>query len=450
LINISEIEKYSIAVKDHNERFKSLEQKLDIFYSNYQNKWKIIKLVDVWLYFIKALHDSYGIDGLKTFLLSEFNCSNRFAMNYELGTNLNNKLNTYRSTFLFYIFVNILSRPLLPGAVVNGIIKKLRWRFARWIILQIPEKSDLSRKNEFINYIIEYFDGYFDNSFNKEFVQLINNAIPTVFFSKPVKTLTNSDLTIECAPWSLFDFSGLERIFLIQRPVTIIGLQHGGGKFAYISEKGEDIEEQLADTFYGWGLSKNMNQRQHRYPKRKRTSIEKPNEKRVLWIEKGIMTTWWKFLSPYQYQELMESETIKYIANELKNSNIEYYNLPHYHNQMKSNQYDGLRGKELDNPTGRGEDIIGLNDIVIFDIVTSSLIHYCIEKEILFLLVVPRASIEYYTPNQKEWFDVMRKTNLVFYNDEKDKMGKMLIKLIDSKAEIPMELKKYHNKIFII
>ena len=83
-------------------------------------------------------------------------------------------------------------------------------------------------------------------------------------------------------------------------------------------------------------------------------------------------------------------------------------------------------------------------------IVTSSLIHYCIEKEILFLLVVPRASIEYYTPNQKEWFDVMRKTNLVFYNDEKDKMGKMLIKLIDSKAEIPMELKKYHNKIFII
>ena len=56
--------------------------------------------------------------------------------------------------------------------------------------------------------------------------------------------------------------------FLIQRPVTIIGLQHGGGKFAYISEIGEDIEEQLADTFYGWGLSINMNQRQHRYSKR--------------------------------------------------------------------------------------------------------------------------------------------------------------------------------------
>ena len=124
--------------------------------------------------------------------------------------------------------------------------------------------------------------------------------------------------------------------------------------------------------------------------------------------------------------------------------------MPHYHNNFKSNLYDGLRGKVLDNPTGLGEYVICINDIVIFDIVTSSLIHYCIEEEILFLFVVPRASIEYYTPNQKEWFDVMRKANLGFYNDEKNRLGNMLIKLIDSKAEMPIELKKFHNEKFII
>ena len=124
--------------------------------------------------------------------------------------------------------------------------------------------------------------------------------------------------------------------------------------------------------------------------------------------------------------------------------------MPHSHNQFRSNKYDGLRGKELDNFSGRGEDFIRINDIVIFDIVTSSLVHYCIEHEILFLFVVPKASIEYYTPNQKEWFNVMRNANLAFYNDEDDRMGKMLIKLIDSKVEMPIELRKYHDRTFII
>ena len=445
LINKTDIKRYLISVQNHKERFVSIEQKLDIFYSEYKNKRKIIKLVYIWLFFVKALHDTYGIDVLKAFLLSEFNCPNRFAINYELGVDLNNKQNPYKFKYLFYIFINFLSKPLLPGAIVNGVLKKLRWRFAKWIISQIPEKSDLSRKNEFINYIIEYFD----NSFDGEFEQLIKNAIPTVFYSKPVKTLIKSNLILEGSPWSIFDFQGFERIFLIQRPVTIKGSQHGGGHNTYISEVGEDIEEELADTYYGWGLSENLNHRQPRYSKRERKLTKNTNGRRVLWIEKARVSTWCKFVWPYQYQVWIESETVKYIANELQNAQIEYYNLPHTHNDFRSNKYDGLRGKELDNLTGLGEDIIGNNDIVIFDIITSSLIHYCIEHEILFIFVVPRSSVEYYTSNQKEWFDVMRNANLVFYNDENDRMGKALIKLIDSKAEMPIELRKYHNRKFI-
>ena len=442
----SDIERYLISVKNHKKRLRAIEQKLEIFYSDYKNKRKIIKLVDIWLFFITALHDAYGVDGLKSFLISEFNCSNRFAMKYELGIDLNNGLKSYKFKYLFYIFVNFLSRPLIPGAIVNGVFKKLRWRFAKWIILQIPEKFDLATKTELSSHIIEYFD----NRFNKELEQLIINAIPTVFYYKPVKTLIRSKLTLEGSPWSLCDFQGLERILLIQRPVTIIGLQHGGGHNTYISEIAEDIDEELADTYYGWGLSKNMNHRQSRYPKRKKILIKNTNATRVLWIEKGNSTTWSKFVWPYQYQALIETESLKYIANELQNAEIEYYNLPHSHNQLRSNLYDGLREKELDNLTGRGEDVIRMNDIVIFDIVTSSLIHYCIEHQILFLIVVSRVGVEYYTPNQKEWFDVMRKANLIFYNDENDKMGKTLIKLIDSQAQIPLELKKYHDRKFII
>jgi len=446
MINKSDIEQYLIFVKNHKDRFQSIEQKLDIFYSDYENKKKIIKLVKVWLYFITAVHKAYGKDGFKEFLLSEFNCSNRFAMNYELGIDLNNKLEPFKFKYLFYVFINFLTRPLLPGAIVDGVLRKVRWRFAKWIILQIPEKTDLERKNEFITFVIEYFD----NCFGSEFDKLIENALPTVFYSKPIKTLTKRSLTIEGSPWSLCDFQGFEKIFLIQRPVTIIGSQHGGGHNAYISEVGEDIEEELADIYYGWGLSENHNHRQSRYPRRKSLSKTDTNERRVLWIEKACISTWPKFVWPYQYQVLIESDTIRYIANELQDAQIDYYSLPHSHNQFRSDKYDGLRGKEITNFTGRGEDFIGTNDIVIFDIVTSSLIHYCIEHEILFIFVVPRSSIEYYTSNQKYWFDVMRNQNLVFFNDEKGKMSEVLTKLIDSKAEMPLELKKYHDNKFII
>jgi hypothetical protein len=45
---------------------------------------------------------------------------------------------------------------------------------------------------------------------------------------------------------------------------------------------------------------------------------------------------------------------------------------------------------------------------------------------------------------------MMRNVNLAFYNDEKNKMGNILAELIDSKTEMPIELRKYHNRRFII
>ena len=85
MVNKTDIEQYLTFVENHKERFKSIEPKLEIFYSDYKNKRKIIKLVHMRLFFISAFRDAYGIDGLKAFLLSEFNCTNRFAINYELG-----------------------------------------------------------------------------------------------------------------------------------------------------------------------------------------------------------------------------------------------------------------------------------------------------------------------------------------------------------------------------
>ena len=127
-----------------------------------------------------------------------------------------------------------------------------------------------------------------------------------------------------------------------------------------------------------------------------------------------------------------DKETLgKDINSDLKNDKCTYINVLGINKAIE---------KSIDNS----------NDIVIFDIVTSSLIHYCIEHEILFIFVVPRSSIEYYTSNQKYWFDVMRNQNLVFFNDEKGKMSEGLTKLIDSKAEMPIELKKYHDNKFII
>ena len=72
------------------------------------------------------------------------------------------------------------------------------------------------------------------------------------------------------------------------------------------------------------------------------------------------------------------------------------------------------------------------------------------ESEILFILVVPREDVLAFTDQQKEWFELMRNSNLAFYNDEVGSLSSRIIKIMNDNIKIPSQLRNYHNEKFII
>ena len=165
---------YFKIIEKHNNSFVVIEDKLRDFFKEYKNRNKIITLLGIWLYFIRALYESYGEKGLQSFLDSDYDCVNRFAYKYEYGLSINNKIKNIKRTKPFIFLDLFLEKPLLPGGIVTSLIHKLKWRFTHLIIAFTPIKSSSKRKNELNLYISEYFN---DLSIDKENYKNISELI---------------------------------------------------------------------------------------------------------------------------------------------------------------------------------------------------------------------------------------------------------------------------------
>jgi hypothetical protein len=433
---------------EHETKFRGLLQWLEVFYYDYKNSKKIIQLLGTWLYFIRSLHESYGMEGLKSYSEGDFACPIRFSFYYEFGFNINYKAKGFKSYLLFKVFNNFLNSALLPGAKVSSIYSKFKWRFSQFVILNIPIQIQASRKDRIVKKIMDYFDEYFTEEEVTELAKYLSNSLPSVFFEDKFNVPEEKELNVECAPWTFFEFSGFERVFLFDRYVKVTGLQHGGGYFGYNLQYGTRFEENISDEFIGWGLSPNRNERQHRYTHRDQNSMTSITPSRLIWVERARLSIFNYFMWPCQLQQLYSLKAIEYVFGELSKVNMKYFNMP-YPSHLRSRKYDGLRGEELYSNKNYGENILGFGDIVIFDTSDSSLIHHCIEQEIPFILVVSRDVISGLSRQQNDWFDVIRNAELAFFDDETGMMSKKINEVFQSKYYIPEELKEFHNTVFI-
>jgi len=433
---------------EQNAEFKRIIKSLDQFYTGYTNKEKIIQLLSAWLYFFRSLHESYGFDAVKDFSQNDFGCPIRFSFFYEYDFDINNKSKIYKNKYLFKILNGFLSNALLPGSVIHSIYCKLRWRFAKFIVVNIPVNITAKRKALSVKHIMDYFNGYFSEQESQEIEKYISDALPSVFYEEQINVLAKNPLNVECAPWTFLEFSGYERIFLLNRHVKVTGLQHGGGYFAFEPQYGTRFEESISEKFIGWGLSPQYNERQHRYPRNNKGLNSKTVLRRLIWVEHCRLSIFNYFMWPRQIMQSYNTKAIKYISDELKKVKTPFYSMP-YPNHLRSKQYDGIRGTELSDPKGRGENIIVPGDILIFDESGSSLIHHCIEQEIPFILVLSRNDINGFSKQQNEWFDVIRESELAFFDDEIGMMSEKINGAFKSNFYIPKELKEFHKKVFI-
>ncbi len=429
----------------HLKNFSPLKPSLLNLYKNYPNKGKIVTLLDYWIFSIFALKEIYGQDGLLKFCNSNSDNPQRFSFLYEfsnsrVGSPLQYSKNNSIKFFLLNYFIGKL---YIPGAPLNGLTSKILNRISLQYIRSIPVKENSVIKFEVLKLIDEILTPYFST---RE-MDNIRSKLPTIFYADIVSAPHQQNVFIKGSCASFLEFAGIEKLFLLNRELKIEGFQHGGGYDIFRLDYFADYEKQLSDIFFGWGFSTH-NKPQEKFKRSKKFKKIKSFKRRILWIEDSAIPSFYFSSMPYHHYQTINQKTKSYIYNELNENSLKYSSL--YHPTSRSDLYANFRKDDyLLAGKGLSENLISPEDILIFDNSGSTLIHFAIENNIIFYNVISRNDFDRFTPLQQEFFLMLRKSNLGFYNDEKGKLFQSILTITtDKKYFLPADLLDFNKTIF--
>lgn len=426
----------------HKKNFSKFEIDLDNLYLTYQNRSKIIVLLDYWVFNILLLKKIYGSKGLVDFCNSDINNPQRFSFLYEI----NNSNKTYEIKFkknnskYFYALKFFHKKIFIPGAQLDNLFKKLQNLISLKFILSIPTKANEEIENGVKRILKNIFKDKFDNSE----INVILKKIPKVFISSNISVPYNR-INVSGSSASFFEYEGFENIFLLNSNLYIEGIQHGGGYDIFKVDYFSDYEKNLCDKFFGWGFSDN-NIKQTKF-KRIYNKTE-DNIRRVLWIEDSKVPLFYFYSMPCHYLQSINSESKKYIHKELNLNQTEYTSM--FHPSSNSNLYKNFRKNSFNIPSGgQSEKNFYANDILIFDNSGSTLIHFAIESQMIFFNIISRSDYKNFSESQKEFFLIQRKYNFGIFNDEDNKLSNSITKIkLNSNYRLPKELIDFYERNF--
>ena len=435
-----EISAYSHNFDSHREGYVKIKKTLNFLYQDYANSDKIISLLEYWLFSLSTLHRCYGNQGLKEFLLSRnndpisYSYFNEFGIEQKSPQDLNkdNKLNFWIDRY-WPIPYRLASAPSV------GVFSRLLTKHTKLLISQLPCDYDNTLVLQ-ITIIINAYLLHFGININKT---LISKNIPDIFTSKPIKCSNSSEINLDCAPIEIMQFKYFERIFLLNRKINVVGHQHGGGYDVAFNDPLTYFEKEIANNFIGWGFSE-QNAHQTKYAD-SRKIYNKHNNGKVIWIESSIDSKFTFFCYPVLSQVKIDGQIANYVHNELVEHGVKYFNKK-YPGRLESNRYKGIRGIVISSDQ-TAEKLLEKGDVVIFDNCGHSLMYYCLENEVLFLIVEKRDAIQYYTSEMLSWYKILRKNNLLFHDDEHGFLGKR-IEALGSLRALPKDVYKYYKNIF--
>ena len=422
--------------------FKKYRSELEIIYAAYPNKDKLIYSIEYWIFNIFCIQKAYGKSGLKSFLNGSLSNPLRFSYLYEISDlSRGTEIKSNKDNNFFYFFLNFfVNKIYIPGAALDNYINNFINRVSFIFIHSIP----LIKNQKLENKLKNLFGALFANEFSKDEIILINKKLPKVYYSNKVKNYFKKSLNVVGSPASFLEYSGYEKLFLLDNRLDITGNAHGGGYGIYKINYFEYYEKKLCKKFYGWGFSEE-NKPQRRFNKIK---TNKNAITRILWIEDSIIPTLDFFSLPFQYYQSINKTSKLYIFNELNNSDIKYSNLSH---PVKSSLYEDLRRDDynLMETASRSEELIEKSDILIFDNSAATLMHFAIENEISFYQIISRFDFENFSDLQKEFFLILHKYDFGIFNDEDNKQSNSISKnKLNSNYRLPNELIDFYDNNF--
>lgn len=431
--------------KNHKEfikLFNLYRHELESIYSDYENKNKIINLFEYWIFNIFCIEKAYGKNGLEAFCNSELNNPLRFSYQYEFSDDVHGaEIRSSKQSKLRFAFVSIfLKKFYIPGSILISLKDKFLNKISFFFAHSIPLKENKLIK---IN-LFELLERLFSNSFNEDEIDNIKRKLPKFFYSRKVDFSSKNIIEVEGSAASFMEYSGYEKLFLLNTKLNVVGHQHGGGYDIFKIDLFAYYEKKLCENFYGWGFSeKNKAQKKYGLIKYKQAS-----KKRILWIEDSIIPTLDALFLSHHYYQSINKRIKNYIYKELKKINVRYSNLPH---PVKSPLYEKFRRDDfgISGTEKISDNLINKNDILIFDCTGASLVHLAIENDIIFFLIISSQDFNNFTEKQKEHFLLLKKYNLGFFDHEENKFSQSLLKYYNSTiVKLPDEIFEYNKRVF--
>lgn len=393
-------------------KWEEITPELEKIYNNYVNKDKLLNLFKAWFYVFYLLY--YNTNDKIKDNFENFNGSLFLFNTRPNSKNINKITHNYFINIFAIFYFSFFNKFLIRGAIPRNIFDIILIRLNIFLKSYLNVKESGVLKNKIITILQK-------NKFSLDFIDLFEKKLPTTFYSKQINLLSKNNLFCDGSAHSFFDFDGYENLLLFKRKIIFTGRQHGGGYGMFKDDLYLDFELNLCDEFIGWNLF-SKNEMKNIYKPLKNKVYQNGN---IILIARPSIPTWFFYFTPHFYNELLDINTINYFQKEIELLDIEINCKPHPVEGLNK-FYDNIKFHKIYNSKEKAENIINNNDIIIFDVISHTLIYFCLYHNIRFIILFSYDNYDYLTDEMKSWLNYLHNNNIVFYTNEKNKLHNFL------------------------
>lgn len=281
--------------------------------------------------------------------------------------------NIYLKKILFYFFSLIKIRKL-SFSRSNILLTKIRDRISHLYLMYyiVPKKlkTDEDLKKNFKKKILEKNC----NILLKKF--LIKNFLDLFF----INSKNNEVTEIYIYPHSILYENIFFKLFLTFNNFKIIGYQHGAGYGQFPKDRLYTIEKGISDKFIDW-FPINKSKYIGRFEK---INLKPSSISKIYWLDSGLGSSYECLYEKSYFKSLIKSKKfIKKLDSGFKKIKNLYY-VPHKRSSFKNLKTKAYIVEQ------KIENFIAKNDIIIFDVVASTFMYFCIINRIKFYIITEK------------------------------------------------------------
>jgi hypothetical protein len=385
--------------------------------NNYVNTEKLSAVFIMWLKYYEIAASNYDV-----YLENElniFSCLSRVDKIHfqRVGDSVGKTDSKFKRLAKYILSIIPIIYAVLPGG-------KTRWidSFLYLLTVQKTRRLKFKLNEELLGEFHQLGKSILSDDEYTDFVR----ALPRALFSAQIKA-SFLPRTIKCSPTCFFNEEHA-RVLFANKPISIIGIQHGGNYGELKENHFERYEELLADRFYHWGLGRN-NIKQNRY--------------KVMPLRDGVIDALAKIntVEPNPFiqrlipinREIVNGQSVDttgLLYNAFKGIPIYVITHPKY---RLSNDYLYLNTNIKERLLANYRYEEKQRTLFIIDRPGHTFFYQAIYQSLPFLMFYSREWSEYYSDKYKELISILIEKQILYYWDQSDQFILRIKNIVNAK-----------------